>query len=228
MGFSRYAMPAATRVFSGEERATLVRRTYSIVLGSVLVTMAGVSFGLGNEGIRQAVMDHWFISFLLILAPLMLAQSTKLAMPQRLGLVGLFAAMEGVWLSPIIFSANLVAPGIVGQAGGLTIGAFSVLTAYAWFSRRDFSAWGGFLLTGLFVLMGTMLLSFFFPNNLTHLWISGVGVLLMSGLLVFDTWRLRTAFGPDDYIPAAIQIYLDLLNMFLFILSLLGGGRRRG
>lgn len=228
MGFSRYALPTATRVFTGEERATLVRRTYSLVLGSVVVTMAGVWFGLGNEGIRTSVLQHPFISFLLILAPLMLAQSRKLAMPQRLGLVVLFAGMEGVWLSPIIFMANATAPGIVGQAGGLTLGAFSVLTFYAFVSRRDFSAWGSFLMVGLFVLLGTMLLSMFFPNPTAYLWIAAVGVLLMSGLLVFDTWRLRTVFGPDDYVPAAVQIYLDLLNMFLFILSLLGGGRRRG
>jgi FtsH-binding integral membrane protein len=43
---------------------------------------------------------------------------------------------------------------------------------------------------------------------------------------VFDTWRLRNVYGPDDYVPAAIAIYLDLLNMFLFIMRLLGGGRR--
>jgi FtsH-binding integral membrane protein len=48
----------------------------------------------------------------------------------------------------------------------------------------------------------------------------------MSGLLIFDTWRLRNVFGPDDYVVAAVSIYLDLLNLFLFILRLLGGGRR--
>ena len=53
------------------------------------------------------------------------------------------------------------------------------------------------------------------------------GVLLFAGLLVFDTWRLRNVYGPDDYVPAAVNIYLDLLNMFLFIISLLGGGRKR-
>ncbi|MBI1810190.1 MAG: Bax inhibitor-1 family protein [Gemmatimonadetes bacterium] len=200
------------------------------MLGSVLVTMAGVSFGLGNEGIRDAVMQHWFISFLLIMAPLMLAQSTKLAMPQRLGLVALFAGMEGVWLSPLIFAANVASPGIVGQAGGLTLGAFSVLTFYTFVSRRDFSAWGGFLITGLFVLMAALLIGMFFPlGQSAYLWMSAMGVLLFAGLLVFDTWRLLRSnqFGPDDFIPAAIQIYLDLLNMFLFILSMLGGGRRK-
>ena len=228
MGFSRYAMPATTRVFTGEERATLVRRTYSLVFASVLVTMAGVSFGLGNEGIRQSVAAHPFITLLMMFAPLMLAQSTRLAMPQRLGLVVLFAAIEGVWLSYPISIYNQIAPGAVGQAAALTFAAFSALTVYAFVSRRDFSAFGAFVTTGLFVLFVAMLLMMFFPVSAgAYLWINALGALVMAGLLVFDTWRLRTMYGPDDYIPAAVNIYLDLLNMFLFILSMLGGGRRR-
>ena len=54
-------------------------------------------------------------------------------------------------------------------------------------------------------------------------------ILVFGGLLVFDTWRITRSgqFGQDDYVFAAVQIYLDLLNMFLFILSLLGNRSRR-
>ena len=115
----------------------------------------------------------------------------------------------------------------MGQAGILTLSTFGVLTLYAWISRRDFSAWGSFLVVGLWVLIGTSVLNMFFRNQTAGLWIAGVGVLLFSGLLVFDTWRLRNVYGPDDYVMAAVNIYLDLLNMFVAILSLLGGGRRQ-
>lgn len=57
------------------------------------------------------------------------------------------------------------------------------------------------------------------------IWISAGTLLVFSGLLIFDTWRLRNVYGPDQYVLAAVQIYLDLLNMFLAILHLLG--RRR-
>jgi FtsH-binding integral membrane protein len=66
----------------------------------------------------------------------------------------------------------------------------------------------------------------FFGSASGYTWIAGIGVLLFSGLLVFDTWRMRNVFGPDDYVMAAVSIYLDLLNMFLFILSLLSGNRK--
>jgi FtsH-binding integral membrane protein len=59
-----------------------------------------------------------------------------------------------------------------------------------------------------------------------YTWIAAIGVLLFAGLLVFDTSRLRNVFGPDDYVIAAVRIYLDLLNMFVFIVSLLSGGRK--
>ena len=76
------------------------------------------------------------------------------------------------------------------------------------------------------MLIATSLLNIFFQNQYASLWISSATVLVFSGLLVFDTWRLKNVFGPDDYVMAAVTIYLDLLNMFMAILSLLGGGRR--
>jgi FtsH-binding integral membrane protein len=93
-------------------------------------------------------------------------------------------------------------------------------------SRRDFSAWGGFFTIGLWVLIATSLLNLFFRNTTASLWIAAGTVFVFGGLLVFDTWRLRNVYGPEDYVQAAVAIYLDLLNMFLAILSLLGGRRQ--
>jgi len=74
-----------------------------------------------------------------------------------------------------------------------------------------------------------MIINFFVASAAAGLWISAIGVLIFSGLLVFDTWRILRSgtFGENDYVIAAVQIYLDLLNMFLFILSLLGNRSRR-
>jgi FtsH-binding integral membrane protein len=80
-------------------------------------------------------------------------------------------------------------------------------------------------MVGLWVLIGTMLLNLFFQNSMAQTWLAGVTVLLFSGMLVFDTWRLRNHYGPDEYVGAAVQIYLDLLNMFMAILRLLGARR---
>jgi len=219
------ALPART----GVERATLVRRTYGLVFGGVIVTMVGVVFGMTQPALMRAVAEHPFISFLVCLPlPMFLAQRSHRDYPRNilLTLLGTFAT--GVWLSPLIFVLNASQPGIVGQAGALTLTTFGVLTMYATFSRRDFSAWGGFFIVGLWVLIATSLLNLFFRNETASMWIAGSTVFIFGGLLVFDTWRIVRSdqYGPDDYVPAAIAIYLDVLNLFLAILRLLGGNRR--
>lgn len=226
MGFSRYAATAGTQqVRTGEERAVLVRRTYSLVFGSVVVTVLGTWFGLTQPSVMQAVAEHPFLTMLAAFAPLLLAGRMRDVFPQNIGLVFLFAFAMGLIMSPLVFTLEARQPGVVGQAGILTLSTFGVLTAYAWLSRRDFSAWGGFFVTGLWVLIATSLLNLFFQNQTANLWIAGATVFVFSGLLVFDTWRLRNVYGPEDYVLAAVNIYLDLLNMFTAILSLLGGRR---
>jgi len=214
-----------TLVRTGEERATLVRRTYSLVLVSVLVTMVGASFGLSQPRLLAAVAAHPFLSFLCMIAPLLLATRKQADFPLNIGLVFLFNLVVGVTISPALYFYGRTQPGLIGQAAVLTIGAFGILTMYAFVSRRDFSAWGSFLMVGLWVLIGTMLLNFFFRNTAVDLWLASVTVLLFSGLLVFDTWRLRNRYGPDDYVGASVQIYLDLLNIFMAILRLTGNRR---
>ena len=210
---------------TGEERATLVRRTYALVLVSVIVTMVGTSFALSQPALLQAVAAHPIIAFLCALAPLLLATRKKTDFPMNIGLVLLFNLAMGVLISPAIYIYGRTQPGLIVQAATLTLGAFGVLTIYAFVSRRDFSAWGSFLMVGLWVLIGTMVLNLFFRNAMADVWLAGVTVLLFSGMLVYDTWRLRNHYGPDEYVGAAVQIYLDLLNMFMAILSLLGARR---
>jgi FtsH-binding integral membrane protein len=225
MGIS-YRLPSTAVVRTGAERATLIRRTYSLVFASVLVTMAGAAFGLSQPRVMEAVARHPIITALLMFAPLLMAMRARSSFPANIGFTFLFTFVEGIFISPLLFVYGQSQPGVITQAALLTGSAFGVLTLYAWFSRRDFSAWGSFFTVGLFVLIGTSLLNLFFQNATASLWIAGATVLVFSGLLIFDTWRIRNVFGPDDYVMAAVTIYLDLLNMFLAILSLLGGNRR--
>jgi modulator of FtsH protease len=227
MGFS-YA-PAAARVRTGEERATLVRRTYGLVFVSIIVTMLGAAFAFTQQGLMDAVAAHPFITFICMFAPLIMAQRAARDFPKNVILTLIFTFIEGIWLAPFLLLAERNAPGSVGSAALLTLVAFGGLTTYAFVSRRDFSAWGGFFMIGVLVLFVAMLVNMFMHSAAIALWTSAIGVLIFSGLLVFDTWRiLRSgAFGQDDYVIAAVQIYLDLLNMFMFILTLLGGRNRR-
>ena len=218
-----------TLVRSGEERATLVRRTYGLVFISVIVTALGVAFGFTQPALMQAVAQHPIITMLAMFAPLFMAMQARRSFPRNIILTLVFTFIEGIWIAPFLFMAERSSPGIVGQAGLLTLSTFGVLSLYAVMSKRDFSAWGSFFIVGLWVLIATSLINIFVGSALASLWIAAGTVLVFSGLLVFDTWRIVRSgqYWPEDYVPAAVNIYLDLLNLFLAIVSLLGGGRRR-
>ena len=225
MGISYRQMTGAVPVRTGAERATLVRLTYLLVLASVLVTMGGVSFAMSTPPVLNWAARHPIITMLGMFLPLFGALKFRNVFPTNIGLVFLFTFLEGIFISPFIYVLGQTQPGVVGQAALLTGVTFGALTLYAFVSRKDFSAWGGFFTVGLVVLIVTSLLNMFFQNPTASLWIAGATVFVFGGLLVFDTWRLRNVYGPDDYVQAAVAIYLDLLNMFLAILSLLGGRR---
>ncbi|CAN5798720.1 Bax inhibitor-1/YccA family protein [soil metagenome] len=216
-------------VRSGEDRATLVRRTYGLVFAGVIVTAIGVAFGQTQPGLMQAVVDHPWITLIAMFAPLWMAMRARGRPIQGLGLSFVFTFVAGIMIAPMLYVAERTTPGITLQAGVLTMTAFGVLSLYAAVSKRDFKAWGTFFIVGLVVLVVTSLLNIFIQSTAASLWISAATVLVFSGLLVFDTWRILRSgqYGPDDYVPAALNIYLDLLNMFLAIVNLLGGGRRR-
>jgi modulator of FtsH protease len=217
-----------TLVRTGEERATLVRRTYGLVFISVIVTVLGTAFCLSQPSVFNAVAQHPIITMLAMFAPLWMAMKARQSFPKNIILTLIFTFIEGIFIAPFLALAESRAPGVISQAGILTLTSFGVLSLYAAVSKRDFSAWGSFFIVGLWVLIATSLLNIFFQSQIASLWIAGATVLVFSGLLVFDTWRLLRSgqFGPDDYVPAAVTIYLDLLNMFLAIVRLLGGGRR--
>ena len=223
MGISYGAMTAPVR--TGAERATLVRRTYLLVLAGVVTTVLGCAFAMSQPGLMGLVARHPILTFLATLAPLMGAQLFRRQFPLNIGLTLVFTLIEGVWISQLVYGMEQQQPGVASQAALLTLSTFGVLTAYAFISRRDFSAWGSFFVVGLWVLIGTSLLNLFFQNQTASLWIAGATVLVFSGMLVYDTWRLRNQYGPEDYVIAAVQIYLDLLNLFTAILRLLGGRR---
>jgi FtsH-binding integral membrane protein len=218
--------PVAVR--SGVERATLVRRTYAVVFLGIIITCIGAAFAMSQPALMGAVAAHPFITMIAVFAPLFLVMRNPREFPQNVVLTGLFTFAEGVWIAPLLFIAERTQPGVVNQAALLTLGTFGALTAYTVFSRRDFSAWGSFFMVGLVVLIITAVLNIFLRSQAAALYIAAATVFVFGGLLVFDTWRILRSgqYGEQDYVSAAVQIYLDLLNMFLAILSLLGGRRR--
>eukprot|EP00750_Incisomonas_marina_P012030 INCI16504.1.p1 GENE.INCI16504.1~~INCI16504.1.p1 ORF type:complete len:238 (+),score=31.88 INCI16504.1:232-945(+) len=132
------------------------------------------------------------------------------------------------WTSVMALSMGAVAAIFVEQdqsyllfeAAGITGVVFLSLTAFAFQSKIDFS----FMRAGLYMSLNMILffsvLSLFVGLTMPLVF-SFFGTLLFSGYIIFDTSRLINRFEPDEYVDGAIQLYLDILNMFLYILRIL-------
>jgi modulator of FtsH protease len=129
----------------------------------------------------------------------------------------------GAALGPILsFYAALPGGGaLIMQALGATAVVFVSLSAYVTTTRKDFSAMRGFLFTGLIVVVLAGLANLFFQNYTVHLALSAAIVMLMSGLILFDTSRIVNG-GENNYIRATVGLYLNIYNLFTALLHLMG------
>jgi modulator of FtsH protease len=109
---------------------------------------------------------------------------------------------------------------LIMQALGSTALIFFALSAYALSSKKDFSFMGGFLMTGMIVVLIAMIANIFLQIPIMQVVISSVVVLIMSGFILFDTSRIING-GETNYIRATVSLYMNLFNLFIHLLSLL-------
>jgi FtsH-binding integral membrane protein len=139
-----------------------------------------------------------------------------------------FAFVSGLTLGPIVAAYLSVGLGsVVLQAAGIT-GLMTVgLSAYALTTRRDLSGLQPFLFMGLLGLVGAMLVNLFTGGTALSTVISWGGALLFSVLLVFQVNRIRYMENTmGNAVVITLSIYLDIVNLFMFVLRILGQGRR--
>ncbi len=234
------------------ERLAFLRRVYLLLTGSVVSAALGAAVALNaGAGVSQTFVpvgrgqsvavpplvaffaNHWFVGPMLFLGAFFFASAVRekpgLNVAALMGATGL----SGVYIGPALFWAQLSASqghtlsaSPIRDAFLLAVAGFVGLSAYALGSRRDFSFLGGFLSMGLWVLIGASLLSMFVGGQAFSLAIASAGVLLFGGYVLYDTARLARDPSQRDAVGAAIGLYLNLMNLFLFLLRILGSGRR--
>ena len=140
------------------------------------------------------------------------------------GIIAIFAftGMMGAALGPMLnfYMAMANGPALVMQALGGTAVVFFGLSGYALTTRKDFSYMGGFLIVGLLVAVVASIANIFLHIPALSLTISAAVVMIMSGLILFDTSRIING-GETNYIRATVSLYLDIYNLFIHLLHLL-------
>lgn len=143
------------------------------------------------------------------------------------GLVSTFAltGFMGYMLGPVLNQvlALPAGPAIVTNALASTAIAFVGMSAIAWTSKRDFSFMGSYLLIGMLVALALGLGAMLFEIPALSLAVSGLVVLLMCGMLLFETSRIVHG-GETNYILATVGLYTSLYNLFTSLLTLFGLG----
>jgi FtsH-binding integral membrane protein len=134
-----------------------------------------------------------------------------------------FGALTGLAISPLVGFVAAKSGMLVTQAYMTTAVAFAGLTIYTFLSRKDFSFLKGFVWTGLIAMIVLGLSNyFFFESGTMALAISGMGVLLFSAFILYDTSSILRDYPDDEFIAAALTLYLDVFLLFEHVLYLFG------
>ncbi|MCK9988851.1 MAG: modulator of FtsH protease [Azoarcus sp.] len=196
----------------------VIRNTYMLLSMTLAFSAAtaGLSMALGlpHPGLIITLVGYFGLLFL----------TTKFR-DSGLGVLFVFAltGFMGYTLGPIV-SKYLALPNghqIVMQAMGGTAAIFLGLSAYAVTTRKDFSFMGGFLTVGILVAFLAGLGAVFFEMPGLSLAVSAMFVLLMSGLILFETSNIIHG-GETNYVMATVTLYVSIYNLFTSLLHLLG------
>ena len=154
----------------------------------------------------------------------------KLSTGAAQALFWVYAAVMGLSMSTIFlaFTATSIATTFFATAA-----AFLGLSLYGYTTKKDLSGFGTFLIMGVVGILVAMLINLFVQSTALGLAISVIGVLLFAGLTAYDTQKIKSMYfqirGTDSYgkavVMSALTLYLDFINMFLFILRLMGDRR---
>jgi FtsH-binding integral membrane protein len=109
---------------------------------------------------------------------------------------------------------------LIWIAWGITFAIFGALTAFVVISKWDFSFMGMYLFAGALIMMGWGLLNIILGWHGSFIY-GACGAALMSGYIIYDTDNIMKRMGPDDWALACCELYLDIINLFLFILDML-------
>ena len=218
-----------------------------LLTGLVAWAVAGMSVtGVPVEGAVQIGADRYLTGFgaalytsplkwLVMFAPLIMVFGFG-AVLNRLSVAGaqlyfyVYAAVMGLSISSIflVFTGQSIA-----QTFLVTAIAFAALSLYGYTTKKDLSAMGTFLFMGVIGLVLASLVNLFLQSDALMFAISAIGVLVFAGLTAYDTQNIKTTYlqhaqaGDSDWlgkaaIMGALQLYLDFINMFMFLLQFMG------
>lgn len=219
-------------------RRGFIQKVYAILSVQLLITAAIASYlhsVIGPEYVRSHMSLYYLLAFAtlgMIFGMSCCCQDVVRNFPSNYMFLFTFTVLQSIMLGWI---AALYKTESVLLAVATTALVFFCLTAYACLTKTDFTGYGPYLWAGLSCLICFMFVvsicSWFMPiPRGVHLIMAGCGVLLFSFYIVYDTQLIvggshQVQFSVDDYVFAALNLYMDIINLFIYILGLTGERR---
>jgi hypothetical protein len=199
---------------------------------SAFVVQNGQLVGLTDFG--NAIYNtplQWVVMFAPLAFVLVLSFGiTRLSVVATQILFWAFAAVMGLSLSSIFAVYTFTS---ISQVFFISAATFGAMSLYGYTTKRDLSPIGSFLIMGLFGLILAMVVNIFLKSTGLEFAISAIGVLIFAGLTAWDTQRIKEMYSVNDdgtiagrkAVMGALTLYLDFINLFLFLLRFMGDRR---
>lgn len=205
-------------------------KVFSIVGCQLVLTAVMAALIMFNKPVQNLVLTNLPLQIIFMLAPFVMLIPLwiwKDRHPLNLALLAVFTLFMSVSVGA---ACSAYAPFIVLEAVVLTAAIVGALTAYSFHASKkgvDFSFMGPLLFAGLWAMVVWGFLQIFFqPGPIAHTIYALLGSFLFSAYIVYDIQLLIARLSLDDYIWASVNLYLDVINLFLYILQLLGRHQR--
>ena len=199
---------------------SFLKATYQLFAGSLLAATAGAYIGL--DMVSAIASWYWglvIFEFILLFALYAVKNKPGINIAVLFG----FTFISGLTITPLLSNILMMPSGasIVAQAFLMTSVAFGGISMFAMTTKRDFSSMGKMLFIALIILIVGSISNIFFQSPLLQLGIAGVGALLFSAFILYDTQQIIKG-GFESPIEAAIALYLDFFNLFVSLLQIFG------
>jgi len=216
-------------------RLAFIRKVYGILLAQLVITFGFVAAFVYITPLREYCADPanqwiWILALVMTfvcLIPLACCPGVRRTFPTNFIFLFLFTICEGFLLGTM---AGAFAPTDVLIAVGITAALVLGITLFAFQTKWDFTMMGGGLLVVLIVFMIFGFLCAIIQSHYLNMFYAAMGALIFGLYLVFDTQLMlggkhKYTLSPEEYIFAALNLYLDIINIFIYVLALVGAVR---
>lgn len=210
-------------------RSGFIRKVFFILAMQLAVTVAFAVVCFKTGAIKQYLRQHswpfWLAWSLALVTVLILSFSTKARRthPYNLMMLGLFTLAQSFLVGMVTsyYDSRVVLLAFIVTATTVT-----AVTIFAMQTKWDVTSKGGILFILMIVLLVLTLVGIFWVNKIYHLVIAGFGALLFTAYLMYDIQLImgnrKYSLSPDEYVFAALTLYIDIINIFQYVMAIIG------